>query len=80
MEFIEDTTIQELPKKIKALNIPPETHIQVIIEKIREKDTIKISDKRKNSKLLFLNNDVWDGEDTPIDLAENHDHYLYDEK
>ena len=80
MEFIEDTTIQELPEKIKSLNISPETHIRVIIEKIREKDTIKISDEWKTSKLLFLNNDLWDGEGTPTDLAENHDHYLYDEE
>ncbi len=33
----------------------------------------------KKSKYLFLNDDLWEGEDTPIDLAENHDHYLYDE-
>lgn len=25
----------------------------------------------------FLNNDIWEG-DAPTDLADNHDHYLYD--
>lgn len=25
----------------------------------------------------FLNNDIWEG-DAPTDLANNHDHYLYD--
>ena len=32
MELIEKTTIQELPDRIKLLNISPETHIRVIIE------------------------------------------------
>ncbi|MCP4106358.1 MAG: hypothetical protein GY749_12590 [Desulfobacteraceae bacterium] len=31
----------------------------------------------KNPGYLFLNDDVWDGENTPPDLAENHDFYLY---
>lgn len=80
MEVIEDTTIQELPDRIKSLNISPETHIRVIIEKIKEKATIKISDEGKIPKFLFLNDDLWDGENTPTDLAENHDYYLYDEE
>jgi len=32
MELIDDTTILELPNRIKSLNISPETHIHVIIE------------------------------------------------
>jgi len=78
MELIEKTTIQELPDKIKLLNISPETPIRVIIEKIKEKDSMIIMDKRNSSNFLFLNDDLWDGENTPTDLAENHDHYLYD--
>ncbi|MCP4105378.1 MAG: hypothetical protein GY749_07565 [Desulfobacteraceae bacterium] len=35
---------------------------------------------KSNSKYLFLNDDVWDGESTPTDLAENHDDYLYNEE
>jgi len=30
-----------------------------------------------NSTYAFLNDDIWEGE-TPSDLADNHDHYLYD--
>ena len=80
MKIIDDTTIQELPEKIMSLNISPETHIKVIIEEIKEKDTTTVSDKRGDSKFIFLNDDLWDCEKTPIDLSENHDHYLYDEK
>ena len=80
MELIEKTTIQELPNKIKLLNISPGTPIRVIIEKINETGPMASMDKRNNSNFLFLNDDLWDGENTPTDLAENHDHYLYDEE
>ncbi|CAK0762613.1 hypothetical protein CCP3SC15_2900001 [Gammaproteobacteria bacterium] len=33
----------------------------------------------KNLNYAFLNDDVWHGELTPVDLADNHDRYLYDE-
>ncbi len=77
MKIIDNTTIQELPEKIMSLNISPETHIKVIIEEIKENDTATISDKQRDSKFKFLNDDLWDCKKTPIDLAENHDHYLY---
>ena len=33
----------------------------------------------KTLNYAFLNDDVWHGELTPVDLADNHDRYLYDE-
>jgi hypothetical protein len=33
----------------------------------------------KNTDYAFLNDEVWRGE-TPKDLADNHDLYLYDER
>ena len=33
----------------------------------------------QNLNYAFLNDDVWQGEATPTDLADNHDCYLYDE-
>jgi len=33
----------------------------------------------KNLNYAFLTDDVWHGELTPVDLADNHDRYLYDE-
>jgi hypothetical protein len=33
----------------------------------------------QNLNYAFLNDDVWQGEATPVDLADNHDRYLYDE-
>jgi hypothetical protein len=33
----------------------------------------------QNLNYAFLNDDVWQGEATLLDLADNHDHYLYDE-
>jgi hypothetical protein len=33
----------------------------------------------QNLNYAFLNDDVWQGEATPVDLADNHDCYLYDE-
>ncbi len=80
MEIIDDTTIQELPEKIKSLNISSEAHIRVIIEEIKEKGNATISDEKRSSKFQFLNEDLWDCEKTPTDLSENHDHYLYGEE
>jgi hypothetical protein len=33
----------------------------------------------QNLNYAFLNDDVWQGQATPVDLADNHDSYLYDE-
>ena len=80
MEIIDDATIQALPEKIMSLNTSPETHTKVTIEEIKENNTATISDKRGDSKFIFLNDDLWDCEKTLIDLSENHDHYLHDEE
>ncbi|MCP4353756.1 MAG: hypothetical protein GY795_50560 [Desulfobacterales bacterium] len=73
MEIIESKNLSELTQKISLLNIPPETSLRVTVEEIRKKH----AHAEKNSSYLFLNDDVWDGKNTPDDLAENHDNYLY---
>lgn len=80
MEIIVNTTIQELPEKLRSLNISPETHIRVIIEEIKEKDAPKVLSKKKHPKFQFINEDIWDKKNTPTDLSENHDKYLYGEE
>jgi hypothetical protein len=33
----------------------------------------------QNLNYAFLNDDVWHGEATPVDLADNHDQYIYND-
>ena len=74
------TTIGEFPETIKTLNKSADTPIRVIIDSSSDKETHSIEGKLKKSKYPFLHSGFWDGEDTPTDLAENHDKYLYDEE
>lgn len=77
-----ETTIKDLPKKVQFLNLAPDTPIKIIISESRKETEASIAKKRKGkaSKYLFLNDDVWDGENTPSDLSTNVDKYLYDEE
>ncbi len=68
------TTIGEFTESIKNLNKPSNTPIKMIIEEKPEMQN------DKEPYYPFLDNGTWKGEDTPIDLADNHDHYLYDEE
>ncbi|MFP4033382.1 MAG: hypothetical protein ACLFRG_15205 [Desulfococcaceae bacterium] len=69
-----ETTIKDLPEKIRALNIPPETNIRIIIPEEEENRV-----PPKGSRFLFLDSPHWDGEG-PSDISENLDDYLYDEE
>ena len=68
MEF--HTTIRNFPDEVRNLNIPPDTAIRIIIEKIPYKTETK-------SNLPFLHSGVWDDGDGPTDISENTDDYLY---
>ncbi len=72
------TTIKDLPERIRQLGISPETSVRVIID---ENETAnKKQYKKPYPYIAFLDdNDFWDGDETPTDLSVNVDKYLYDE-
>ena len=66
------TTIKDLPEKVRQLGISPETSVRLIINDVRVKTN------RKKSHFPFLNGEVWDDKEGFTDISENVDHYLYD--
>jgi len=68
------TTIKDFAEKIRLMDISPDTPVTVTIETFRH----PMDDKKRKPRLLFLNSDVWEGQDGPTDISENTDHYLYD--
>ncbi len=52
-------------------------HIKTLLEHLIWQQTEQIEPSTKTA-YAFLNHDVWEG-DAPADLADNHDHYLYDQ-
>ncbi len=62
-------------------NIPENLLIRVMIERLKPQtgDDFSVRMGQKSARYLFLNDNVWEGDNTPTDLAENHDKYLYDE-
>lgn len=66
------TTLKELPERIKDLKIDPETKIRLIINEIPPKTCCN------KSHFPFLHSGVWSDEQGPTDISENVDHYLYD--
>ncbi len=68
------TTIENFSEKIKCLNLPPQTSVRVIIEKLRRKPKVR----KTTPYLPFLYSGIWDDEDGPADISENTDAYLYD--
>ena len=66
------TTIKDLPEKIKQLGVSPETFIRVIIFDDKQ------SAPRKKSHFPFLHSDVWSDKEGETDISENIDRYLYD--
>jgi hypothetical protein len=59
-------------------NIPENDSTRMIIERLKPQTENMVSIRRKElpAKYLFLNDNVWEGDNTPMDLAENHDDYL----
>lgn len=61
----------------KHASITQQRHIKKLLEHLILQQTQPLQRATPNKAYAFLNDDVWEG-DTPADLAENHDHYLYD--
>ena len=59
-------------------SIKQQQHIKKLLEHLILQQTQPLQTATPNKAYAFLNDDVWEGE-APIDLADNHDHYLYDE-
>ena len=73
-----ETTYQDLPKKLNELHYSSNSYLRVVIEVI-ENDYID-SKPENDTSYQFLNDYVWDDDNTPVDLAENHDEYLYSDE
>ncbi len=65
------TTVKELPEKMRKMGFSSETSIRVIVEEPPKKG------HPKRSHFPFLDGPVWDQEG-PNDISENIDHYLYE--
>jgi len=59
-------------------SIAQQQHIKKLFERLILQQTQSLHTAAPNKAYAFLNDDVWEG-DAPADLADNHDHYLYDE-
>ena len=59
-------------------SITQQRHIKKLLEHLILQQTQPLQTATPNKAYAFLNDDVWEGE-APADLADNHDHYLYDE-
>ncbi|MBF0450492.1 MAG: hypothetical protein HQK75_07300 [Candidatus Magnetomorum sp.] len=73
-----ETTYKDLSNKLNCLQYPSDSYLRVIIEVIE--NDYNASKPRSEPLYKFLNDDVWDDEYTPVDLAENHDKYLYNDE
>ena len=75
MQF--QTTVKEFSKKVRTLGLAPDAELKIIVRESHLK-TDNLKKTHKKPYLPFLDGEVWEGKDPPTDLAENHDHYLYD--
>jgi hypothetical protein len=80
MQILEATSVNNLVDQLKLLNLPENLLIRVIIERgePQAEEDFQVQLEGKSARYLFLNDNVWEGDNTPTDLAENHDDYLYD--
>ena len=67
-----------MPKKLNELHYSSNSYIRVIIEVIE--NDYQVSIPESDTSYHFLNDDVWEDDSTPVDLAENHDKYLYSDE
>lgn len=58
-------------------SITQQRHIKKLLEHLILHQTQLFQTTIPKTAYAFLNDDVWEGE-APTDLADNHDHYLYD--
>jgi hypothetical protein len=59
-------------------SITQQRHIKKLLEHLILQQAQLFQAATPKTAYAFLNDDDWKGE-APIDLADNHDHYLYDE-
>ena len=68
------------PEAVSAFqhaSITQQRHIKKLLEHLILQQTQPVQAATSKTAYAFLNDDVWEGE-APTDLADNHDHYLYD--
>jgi hypothetical protein len=58
-------------------SIMQQRYIKKLLEYIILQQTQLLQRNTTKTAYAFLNDDIWDGV-APADLADNHDHYLYD--
>lgn len=59
-------------------SITQQRRIKKLLEHLILQQTRHLQEEKSKTAYAFLNEDAWEGV-APIDLADNHDHYLYDE-
>jgi hypothetical protein len=86
-ETLGETTMANLqiddvnPEAVSAYqhaSITQQRRIKKLLEHLILQQTKFLQTTTPKTAYAFLNDDVWEG-DAPADLADNHDHYLYDE-
>ena len=68
------------PEAVSAFqhaSITQQRRIKKLLEHLILQQTQPVQVATPKTAYAFLNDDVWEGE-APTDLADNHDHYLYD--
>jgi hypothetical protein len=73
---IEDIN-QEAVSAYQHASISQQRHINKLLEHLILQQTQLFHTTTAQKAYAFFNDDVWGGE-AQADLAENHDHYLYD--
>jgi len=73
-----ETTYRDLPDKLNELHYHSNSYLRVIIEVIE--NDYHVSKPKSEALYNFLNDNVWDDDSMPVDLAENHDKYLYSDE
>ncbi len=66
-----------IARRLRAIDEDTLGRLLEVEEEIRKKISKAGATEDKEPNLPFLDH-VWEGKNTPTDLARNHDHYLYD--
>jgi hypothetical protein len=76
--YIEDIN-PEVISAYQHASITQQRQIKKLLEHLILQQTQFLQETTLKTAYAFLNDDVWEG-DAPADLADNHDHYLYNIK
>jgi hypothetical protein len=66
----------EVVSAYQHASITQQRHIKKLLEYLILQQTQLLQRTTPKTAYAFLNDDVWD-DNAPADLADNHDHYLY---